>query len=163
ALAEKELRLAIPWLRLPIDDDAVSAVVRLKKHPALLREIEKRARAYAGRPTTRAVVELWADTLSDLDLLLHTVGAAEVAPMGTDETRRAHHDLAPRVTAVLDQDPREREDDAGGAPADDDDVRGAVGIDGLSTEDERARLDAEDLPLLLRISQIVRGPRRGGK
>jgi DNA helicase-2/ATP-dependent DNA helicase PcrA len=163
ALVEKELRLALPWLRLPIDDDAASAVVRLKKHPALLREIENRARAYSGRPTTRAVVELWADTLSDLDLLLRTLGTAPTAPMSPDEIRRAHHDCAPRVTAVLEQDPRDREDEPGAGPPDDDDVRGAVGIDGLSTEDERARLDAEDLPLLLRISQIVRGPRRGAK
>jgi DNA helicase-2/ATP-dependent DNA helicase PcrA len=138
--------------------------VRLKKHPALLQEIEKRAHAYAGRPTTRAVVELWADTLSDFDLLQQTVGAAKVAPMRPDEIRRAHQDLVPRVTAVLEQDPRERDDDGGGGGApEDEDVRGAVGIDGLSTEeDERARLDFEDLPLLLRASQIVRGPRRGG-
>ncbi|HEY3592992.1 MAG TPA: AAA family ATPase, partial [Polyangiaceae bacterium] len=163
ALAEKELRLSLPWLRLPIDDEASSAVVRLKKHPALLAEIEARARAFNGRPTTRAVVERWADVLSDLDLLMRAVGGAASAPMLRDEIRRAHADLGPRLTAVLETDPRERDDDSEAAPPDDDDVRGSVGIDGLSTEDERARLDVEDLPLLLRINQILRGPRRGAK
>jgi DNA helicase-2/ATP-dependent DNA helicase PcrA len=163
AFAEKEIRHVLPWLNLPLDDDAPSVVSRMKKHPALLRELEKRAGAFTGRPTSRAVVELWADVLSDLGLLLSAVGTATSAPMRADEIRRAHQYCAPRVSAVLEQDPRERAERAGDEPPDDDDVRGAVGIDGLSTEDERARLDTEDLPLLLRISQIVRGPRRSAK
>jgi DNA helicase-2/ATP-dependent DNA helicase PcrA len=163
AFAEKEMRFALPWLRLPIDDDAATSVVRMKKHPALLREIENRARAFSGRPTSRAVLELWADVLSDLDLLQRVLGSTESSPMRPDEIRRAHQDCAPRIIAVLEQDPRERDGETEVAPPDDDDVRGAVGIDGLSTEDERARLDAEDLPLLLRINQILRGPRRSGK
>jgi DNA helicase-2/ATP-dependent DNA helicase PcrA len=101
--------------------------------------------------------------LTDLPLLLQTLGAGASSPMRPDEIRRAFHYSAPRASAVLEQDPRERDEQTDAPPPDDEDVRGAVGIDGLSTEDETARLDSEDLALLLRISQIVRGPRRMGK
>src|SRR5262249_22527180 len=41
---------------------------------------------------------------------------------------------------------------------DDDDIRGDVGIDGLSTDDRKAMLDLEDMAMILRLDQIVRGP-----
>src|SRR4051812_8988791 len=65
--AEKELRHAIPWLRVDTEDDAPSVVSRMKKRPALLHDLERRAEAHTGRRNSRAVVELWADILTDLD------------------------------------------------------------------------------------------------
>ncbi|HXJ22941.1 MAG TPA: ATP-binding domain-containing protein [Polyangia bacterium] len=40
--------------------------------------------------------------------------------------------------------------------ADDQDVRGEIGIDGLRTEDDAATLDVDDLAILLRANQLVR-------
>ena len=59
--AEKELRAAIPWLRATITDEAPPAVSRVKSHPALLHDLERRAAAHQGKRDSRAVVELWAD------------------------------------------------------------------------------------------------------
>jgi DNA helicase II / ATP-dependent DNA helicase PcrA len=42
------------------------------------------------------------------------------------------------------------------ADADDQDVRGEIGIDGLRTEDDAATLDVDDLAILLRANQLVR-------
>ena len=52
--AEKQLRLAIPWLSVATDDDAPSVVSRMKKHPALLRDLERRAAEHQGRRNSRA-------------------------------------------------------------------------------------------------------------
>jgi DNA helicase-2/ATP-dependent DNA helicase PcrA len=72
--------------------------------------------------------------------------------------------MADRCPAVLDSDPRDR-DEPPPSPTDDDDenVRGDVGIDGRRTEDERALIDPEDHPILLRLSQLVRGPLASSK
>ena len=43
---------------------------------------------------------------------------------------------------------------------DDQNVRGATGIDGLRTEDDEALLDLDDVAILLRASQLVRGVKR---
>jgi DNA helicase-2/ATP-dependent DNA helicase PcrA len=43
--------------------------------------------------------------------------------------------------------------------ADDQDVRGEIGIDGLRTEDDAVTLDVDDLAILLRANQLVRGVR----
>jgi DNA helicase-2/ATP-dependent DNA helicase PcrA len=52
-------------------------------------------------------------------------------------------------------------DDGDGDDADDDqNVRGATGIDGLPTEDDLPVLDADDVAILLRASQLVRGAKR---
>jgi DNA helicase-2/ATP-dependent DNA helicase PcrA len=163
--AEKELRRAIPWLNCPTADDTPQVVTRLKKHPALLHELERRTDAYRGRRDSRGVIDLWADVLTDLDRLLEILTKAPVLPMEEHEVRRAHRIIAERCSAVLDTDPRDRDDPpADDAPApDDDDVRGDIGIDGLRTEDERALLDPEDHALLLRLTQLVRGPLRTSK
>jgi DNA helicase-2/ATP-dependent DNA helicase PcrA len=162
AWAERELRHAIPWLDATTDDDAPSVVGRMKKHPALLHELERRAAAFDGRRGSRAVVELWADVLTDLDRLESILGPSSALPMRPDEIRRAHRHCVERCSAVLDTDPGQRDASVDELP-DDEDVRGAVGIDGQRTEDERARLDPEDHALLLRISQVMRGPLRGSK
>jgi DNA helicase-2/ATP-dependent DNA helicase PcrA len=43
--------------------------------------------------------------------------------------------------------------------ADDQDIRGEIGIDGLRTEDDAVTLDVDDLAILLRANQLVRGVR----
>jgi ATP-dependent DNA helicase UvrD/PcrA len=159
--AEKELKHAIPWLRVDTEDDAPSVVSRMKKHPALLHDLERRAEAHTGRRNSRAVVELWADILTDLDRLLAILGTGPQA-MRPDEIKRAHRHCADRCSAVLDSD-QGFQGDSDEEPPDDADVRGSTGIDGLRTEDERARLDPEDHPLLLRVNQVLRGPLRGSK
>jgi DNA helicase-2/ATP-dependent DNA helicase PcrA len=159
--AEKELHHAIPWLAVATEDDAPSVVTRMKKHPAILHELERRAEGHTGRRNSRAVVELWADALTDLDRLLEILGTGSQA-MRSDEIKRAHRHCADRCSAVLDAD-QGVQGDPDDEPPDDADVRGAVGIDGVRTEDERARLDPEDHPLLLRANQLLRGPLRGSK
>jgi DNA helicase-2/ATP-dependent DNA helicase PcrA len=159
--AEKELRHAIPWLTVPTEDDAPSVVSRMKKHPGLLHELERRADAHTGRRNSRAVVELWADVLTDLERLLAILGTGPLA-MRPDEIKRAHRHCADRCSAVLDSDQGD-DRDPDEEPPDDEDVRGSTGIDGVRTEDERARLDLEDHPLLLRANQLLRGPLRGSK
>jgi DNA helicase II / ATP-dependent DNA helicase PcrA len=159
--AEKELRHAIPWLAVATEDDAPSVVTRMKKHPALLHDLERRAEDHKGRRNSRAVVELWADVLTDLDRLKEILGKGPDA-MRPDEIKRAHRHCADRCSAVLDSD-QGPQGDPDEEPPDDADVRGATGIDGIRTEDERARLDLEDHPLLLRANQVLRGPLRGSK
>jgi DNA helicase-2/ATP-dependent DNA helicase PcrA len=159
--AEKELRHVIPWLAVATEDDAPAVVTKMKKHPALLHDLERRAEAHTGRRNSRAVVELWADLLTDLDRLLEILSTGPLA-MRTDEIKRAHRHCADRCSAVLDTDqgyPMDQDEES----PDDADVRGAIGIDGIRTEDERARLDPEDHPLLLRANQVLRGPLRGAK
>ncbi len=52
-------------------------------------------------------------------------------------------------------------DDENSDDADDDqNVRGATGIDGLPTDDDLPVLDADDVAILLRANQLVRGARR---
>ena len=125
AWAEKELRHAIPWLRVDTEDDAPSVVSRMKKHPALLHDLERRAEAHTGRRNSRAVVELWADVLTDLDRLLAILGTGPLA-MRPDEIKRAHRRCADRCPAVLDSDPGGFEGDPDEEPPDDAEVRGAT-------------------------------------
>ena len=57
-----------------------------------------------------------------------------------------------------------RVEGTGGDPDDDADddqnIRGETGIDGLRTEDDAATLDLDDVAILLRASQLVRGVKR---
>jgi DNA helicase-2/ATP-dependent DNA helicase PcrA len=155
--AEKELRRCVPWLEgVPIVDDAPAVVGRLKNHPAVLHELERRARAHRGKRTSRAVVELWAELLTDRSRLTALVTADPQLPMGEAEVREAHRFISDRVAALVDREPAERRRDREPAP-DDDDVRGETGIDGRRTEDDGASLDLEDVAILLRAHELVRG------
>jgi DNA helicase-2/ATP-dependent DNA helicase PcrA len=224
ALAERELRADIPWLRATITDDVAPAVTRVKSHPALLHELERRCAAYAGKRTSRAAVELWADLLTDRPRLLALLRDAPEMPIGERDITDAHRSMVDRVAAIVARDPREqagddaakakarkrrgrkpRDDraaevpadmhwtamglqqrpgqrtvdsdlpegvrrveggaegehgDGGDDAADDQNIRGETGIDGLRTEDDAALLDADDLAILLRASQLVRGVKR---
>ncbi|HMF39808.1 MAG TPA: ATP-binding domain-containing protein [Polyangia bacterium] len=209
-LAARALRAEIPWLRASVVDEAPPAVTRVKSHPALLHDLERRARSFGGKPGSRAAVELWADLLTDRGRLLALVRDAAEMAVPERDVLEAHAFMTDRVGAVLARDPRE-----GAAPpprearrartkarkraaraevpspdthwtamglaqkpgqrtvdsdlpegvrrvegSDDDDdqnVRGATGIDGLPTEDDLPILDADDVAILLRACQLLRG------
>jgi hypothetical protein len=51
-------------LRATMTDDVVPAVTRVKSHPALLHELERRATAATAKRGRNAVVELRADLLT---------------------------------------------------------------------------------------------------
>jgi DNA helicase-2/ATP-dependent DNA helicase PcrA len=109
AWAARERRRAMPWLDLPVADDTPSVVTRLKKHPVLLHELTRRAVEVTSRPgtrrDTRAVVELWADALTDLPALLEAFARSpEADTMHPAEIRRAHRWCSERCPAVLDRD-----------------------------------------------------------
>ena len=105
--AERELQRAIPWLRATVTDDVVPAVTRVKSHPALLHELERRARSPKAKRGKSAVVELWADLLTDRELLtslMHDGPEMRVSEADIDE---AHRILVTRVSAIVSRDPRE--------------------------------------------------------
>ena len=211
-LAARELRAEIPWLKATIVDDTIPAVTRVKSHPALLHELERACAGYAGKKTSRAAVEIWADLLSDRGRLgALTANTAEM-PIGERDLAEAHRIMTDRVAAIQARDPREgdgqkplpkrlakrrerapgpdmhwtamgleqkagqrtvdsdlpegvrRVEGTGGDPDDDADddqnIRGETGIDGLRTEDDAATLDLDDVAILLRASQLLRGVKR---
>ncbi len=106
--AERELQRAIPWLQAAVTDDVVPAVTRVKSHPALLHELERRANAPTAKRGRHAVVDLWAELLTDRPLLrslLRDEGDWRVSDADIDE---AHRILVTRVAAIVSRDPRER-------------------------------------------------------
>jgi DNA helicase-2/ATP-dependent DNA helicase PcrA len=207
-LAERELRAAIPWLRATLTDEAVPAVTRVKSHPALMHELERLCAAHAGKKISRAVVELWADLLTDRARLLALLRDAAEMPISERDIVEAHRIMTDRVAAVTARDPRElearpegrarkkaRDEEKTAAPprdmhwtamgleqkpgqktvdsdlpegirrveasdddADDDqNIRGETGIDGQRTEDDLPILDLDDVAILLRAHQLLRG------
>jgi DNA helicase-2/ATP-dependent DNA helicase PcrA len=107
--AERELRQAIPWLQATLTDDVVPAVTRVKSHPALLHELERRALLPAGKRGRNAALELWADLLTDRGLL-HTLlqgDAPTSLRVSASDIEEAHRILATRVNAIVSRDPRE--------------------------------------------------------
>ncbi|HXI54746.1 MAG TPA: 3'-5' exonuclease [Polyangia bacterium] len=155
--AERELRKAIPWLTATIIDDAPPVVTRVKSHPGLLRTLEQRVAQGGRRRNSRAVVELWADLLTDRPALLAAVAGDAEAPLPASDVEEAHRLMAERVAAVVTAgEPVERRSAREPAP-DDDDVRGDVGIDGVRVDDERPIVDLQDMAILLRASQLLRG------
>jgi DNA helicase-2/ATP-dependent DNA helicase PcrA len=157
----RELRRALPNLDARVVDEAPPVVARLKNHPALLEELQRRARAQRGPRTSRAVLELWAELLTDRDRLLALLTGDRTAPMREAEVTEALRLMRDRIAAFVDREPgtRRRRDRAGQQP-DDDDVRGHTGIDGLETVDSATVLDLEDASILLRAHQLLRGIKR---
>ncbi|HVV51419.1 MAG TPA: ATP-binding domain-containing protein [Polyangia bacterium] len=207
-LARRELRAGIPWLRVPIVDEAPPVVTRVKSHPALLHELERSARAHAKKKGSRAVLELWADLLTDRARLLARLAGAAEMPIAERDVAEAHRLMTDRVAAVMARDPREGEAkkpprprakkrarapgpdmhwtamglehkpgqrtvdsdlpegirrvegggfEIDGDEDDDQNIRGETGIDGLRTEDDAATLDLDDVAILLRANQLLRG------
>jgi len=107
--AEKELRRVLPWLHATVTDDVVPAVSRVKSHPALLRELERRALHPAGKRGRNAVLELWADLLTDRGLLLSLLRDERHSSLrvSTADIDEAHRLMVTRVAAIVSRDPRE--------------------------------------------------------
>lgn len=106
--AERELARAIPWLRATITDDVVPAVTRVKSHPALVHELERRATAPKAKRGRNAVVELWADLLTDRPLLLSLMRDDPEMRVSEADIDEAHRLMVTRVHAIIARDPRER-------------------------------------------------------
>jgi len=169
--AERELHRAIPWLGMRVVEDAPAAVIRVKNHPALLAEVERRARAHRGKRNTRAVIDLWAELVTDRERLLDVLTRSGPGRLRDSDVLEAHRFMVERAAKVVEREPRQAEEGARRRrrrpdPDSDDDgdldaeVRGDVGIDGVPTEGEEPELDLADAALLLRADQIVRPARR---
>lgn len=109
AWAEKELQRVIPWLHAEVTDDVVPAVARVKSHPALLRELERRAALPKAKRGRHAVIELWADLLTDRPLLMSLLrdGGGSPLRVSTADIEEAHRLIVTRVAAIVSRDPRE--------------------------------------------------------
>jgi DNA helicase-2/ATP-dependent DNA helicase PcrA len=105
--AEKELAKAIPWIHASVIADMPPAVTRVKSHPALLHELERRAKARTGKRGSRAAVELWADLLTDHSLLMSLLRNHPEMPISEADITEAHRIMVPRVQAIVNLDPRE--------------------------------------------------------
>jgi DNA helicase-2/ATP-dependent DNA helicase PcrA len=108
AWAERELRVAVPWLRGAVVEEAPPYATRVKSHPALLHELERRAAAHEGKRGARAAVDLWADLLTDRACLLRLLRDAAELPISEADVLEAHRYMSDRVTAILALDPREQ-------------------------------------------------------
>jgi DNA helicase-2/ATP-dependent DNA helicase PcrA len=106
--AGKELRRAIPWLRATITDDVAPAVTRVKSHPALLHELERRASSPAAKRGRNAVIELWADLLTDRPLLASLLRDDPELRVSQADIDEAHRTMVIRTGAIISSDPRER-------------------------------------------------------
>jgi DNA helicase-2/ATP-dependent DNA helicase PcrA len=159
--AQKELRRAIPGLHAELVDDVSPLVSRVKSHPALLHALGRRVAEFRGRPTARAVIELWAELLTNRKRLCLLLQADPEIPISARELAEAEQELLPRISAVLDLDPAERIERRRAArrdaASDDDDIRGETGIDGQRTDEQQVELDIHDLALLLRAHQLLCG------
>jgi DNA helicase-2/ATP-dependent DNA helicase PcrA len=103
--AERTLNRALPNLAVRVLDDAPPPVERVKSHPALLAEVERRARAFRGKRGPRAVVQLWAEIMTDRQRLLDLLTTGR-GGLRADEVNEAFRHISERVAAVTDREPR---------------------------------------------------------
>ncbi|HTA21232.1 MAG TPA: UvrD-helicase domain-containing protein, partial [Polyangia bacterium] len=101
AWAERELRAAVPWLRAEIVDESTPAVTRVKSHPALVHELERLVAAHHGKRGSRAVVEVWADLLTDKSRLLALLREDQEMPVSERDIVDAHRLMVDRVAAIV--------------------------------------------------------------
>ena len=106
--AQRELSKAIPWLHASLMLEVAPAVTRVKSHPALLHELERRARVRSGKRGSRAAVELWADLLTDRGLLLSLLRNDPALSVSEADITEAHRIMVTRVQAIMNLDPRDR-------------------------------------------------------
>jgi DNA helicase-2/ATP-dependent DNA helicase PcrA len=114
--AEQEVRRAIPWLGATLTDDVVPAVTRVKSHPALLHELERRAGSPTAKRGRHAVLDLWAELLTDRPLLTSLLGQQSELRVSEADIEEAHRTMVTRVSAILSRDPRERPPEAKARP-----------------------------------------------
>ena len=105
--AEKELRRALPWLGATVTDEVVPAVTRVKSHPALLHELERRASAPRAKRGRQAVVDLWAELLTDRPLLMSLLRDDAEMRVSAADIEEAHRTMVIRTSAITSRDPRE--------------------------------------------------------
>jgi len=131
----------------------VPAVTRVKSHPALLHELERKAAARKAKRGSRAAVELWADLLTDRGLLLSLLRNDPEMPVSEADILEAHRIMVTRVQAIVGLDPRDRAAEKRHAPrrsrrrdeGEDLAAPGAWAAIGLS-EGPRAKTVDADLP-----------------
>ena len=112
AWAQRELVRAIPWLKARIVEEGPASLLRVKSHPALLVEIERRARELreaGGKRVSRTVVDLWAEVTTDLPRLLQLCTGDVESPVRESDVVECHRLMTERVAAVIESDPRGRE------------------------------------------------------
>lgn len=147
-----------PWTAgMPEEDNTPVEVSRFKTDPRLLALLEEGAEKLRERGQTgpRDAVWLWADTLTSGD----RIRQAFTKPFGrtSNDDRITPQQLERALTWCNDRCPAvvdyqvDAEEDA-------EDIEGADGV--VEREDERATLDPEDEPLLLRAHQLLVGPLR---
>lgn len=114
--AEKLRKSNVPWVENEYEDDTPPAVTRLKKHPAILKEFERRAKKLVADPNTkrltRTIMRLWADVLTDLSVLKSAFSTYGDEPLTPGELAMAHRWCSERCSAVLELDPRDRDLDS---------------------------------------------------
>lgn len=169
--AKRMRRIHFPWLAtVPLSEDTPTSVTRLKKHPALLRELEKRANAAANddklQRDPHTPVTLWAELLTDENAVRKAFSdhAASTDAPSLDESELSEalwwcNDRCSAVAQVRAEQLAAKRH----SQEDDDEVRGDVGVDGVAMVDEMLTLDTEDEALLLRAHQLSRGPLRKGR
>jgi len=146
--ASRELHRAVPWLHATLTQDVVPAVTRVKSHPALVHELERKAAARKGKRGSRAAVELWADLLTDRGLLLSLLRSDPEMPVSEADILEAHRIMVTRVQAIVGLDPRDRSGEKPRAPRhprprdDREDLEAAVGF----SENPRGKTVDSDLP-----------------
>ena len=157
----RELRRALPNLDAQVVDEAPAVVTRLKNHPALLEELERRARAHRGPRTARAVLELWAELLTDRDCLLALLTGDPTAPLREAEVTEALRLMRDRIAAFVDREPgtRRRRDRTVSNPTTTT-CAATPASTGWKRWTARTVLDLEDAAILLRTHQLLRGVKR---
>ena len=149
--AERELHKVIPWIHAILTQDVVPAVTRVKSHPALLHELERRAAARQGKRSSRAAVELWADLLTDRSLLLSLLRNDPEMPVSEADILEAHRIMVTRVQAIVSLDPRDRPAEKKSAPRhprakDESEDLAAAGVWAATGDSPRGKSVDSDLP-----------------
>lgn len=122
-------RRHIPRLPRRYSRETPLAVSRAKKHPALLGALAEAAKRQTEN-SRGAIVDAWAELLTDAELLERHLGQAEYRPLKSRD-----------ITAVIDWS-----------------VRQQRAIDEALEGEEEGWLDVEDDALLLHLNTLVRGP-----
>ena len=149
--AERELHKAIPWIHATLTRDVLPAVTRVKSHPALLHELERKAAARKGKRGSRAAVELWADLLTDRGLLLSLLRNDPEMPVSEADILEAHRIMVTRVQAIVSLDPRDCPAEKKRAPRhprprDESEDLAAAGVWTTTGENPRGKTVDSDLP-----------------
>ncbi len=166
--AQRIRRIHFPWMSdVEVTEDTPLSVSKLKKHPGILRAIERRSQLAQEDPKLRsdphAPVTLWAELLTDLDAVRQAMLLSDAPALEDAEIQQAVRWCSDRCPLVAELRPGEPRAEPAAPPDEEDDLRMDVGIDGLPTTEDHLTLDLEDDALLLRAYQILRGPLRKGK